>query len=99
MRLGDRVGGHLVSGHVDGKGRIVAVKAAGCGKEMAILFPAPLRRYLAVKGSVAVEGVSLTIAALYGNRASVALIPHTLKTTNLGGKRVGHRGEPGNRTK
>jgi riboflavin synthase alpha subunit len=91
LRLSDRLGGHLMSGHVDAAGRIVALKGSGSGREMAVLFPAELRRYLVPKGSVAVEGVSLTIAALHGCRATLALVPHTLKSTNLAKKRVGDR--------
>ena len=89
LRLGDRIGGHLVTGHIDGKGKIIAVRKTGPGKEVTILFPAEIRKYLAVKGSVAIEGISLTVAGLSGNRLSVALIPYTLNKTNLGGKRVG----------
>jgi riboflavin synthase len=91
LRLSDRLGGHLVTGHVDAAGRIVALKGSGSGKEMAVIFPAELRRYLAPKGSVAVDGVSLTIAALHGCRVTLALVPHTLKSTNLAQKRVGDR--------
>ncbi|MFH0795616.1 MAG: riboflavin synthase [Candidatus Omnitrophota bacterium] len=89
LRLGDRIGGHLVTGHVDGKGRIVGIKKAGEGKEMVILFPAELKKYLVKKGSVAVEGVSLTVAEVSGNRFSAALVPYTLNQTNLGKKRTG----------
>ena len=91
LRLSDRLGGPLMTGHVDAPGRIVALKGAASGKEMAVLFPAELRKYLAPKGSVAVEGVSLTIAALHGGRVTLALVPHTLKSTNLAKKRVGDR--------
>ncbi|MBU2495663.1 MAG: riboflavin synthase [Candidatus Omnitrophota bacterium] len=89
LRLGDRVGGHLVTGHIDGKGKIMAVRKTGPGKEVTILFPAEIKKYLAVKGSVAIEGISLTVAGLSGNRLSVALVPYTLNKTNLGEKRVG----------
>jgi len=89
LRLGDRVGGHLVTGHIDGKGKILAIRKTGTGKEITILFPAGIKKYLAVKGSVAIEGISLTVAGLFGNRLSVALIPYTLDKTNLGKKRVG----------
>jgi riboflavin synthase alpha subunit len=91
LRLGDRLGGHLMTGHVDAAGRIAAIKAVASGKELAVLFPAELRRYLALKGSVAVEGVSLTIAAVHGCRVTLALVPHTLQNTNLAKKRVGDR--------
>lgn len=105
LRLGDRIGGHLVTGHVDGKGRIVGIKKTagtpmsnwagtpisnwGEGKEMVILFPAELKKYIIKKGSVAMEGVSLTVAEVFGNRVSVALVPYTLNQTNLGKKRIG----------
>jgi riboflavin synthase len=91
LRLSDRLGGHLMTGHVDAAGRIVAMKGAASGKEMSVLFPPELRKYLALKGSVAVEGVSLTIAALHGCRVTLALVPHTLRSTNLAKKRVGDR--------
>ncbi|MCX5641734.1 MAG: riboflavin synthase [Candidatus Omnitrophica bacterium] len=89
LRLGDRIGGHLVTGHIDGKGKILAIKKTGSGKEITILFPPEIKKYLAVKGSVAIEGVSLTVSGLSGNRISVALIPYTLTKTNLGEKRAG----------
>ncbi|MCX5794279.1 MAG: riboflavin synthase [Elusimicrobia bacterium] len=91
LRLSDRLGGHLMTGHVDAAGRVVAMRGAAPGKELAVLFPERLRRYLVPKGSVAVEGVSLTIAALHGCRVTVALVPQTLKSTNLAHKRVGDR--------
>ena len=89
LRLGDRIGGHLVTGHIDGKGKILAIRKTGPGKEVTILFPAEIKKYLAVKGSVAIEGISLTVSGVFGNRISVALIPYTLAKTNLGGKKVG----------
>jgi len=89
LRLSDRIGGHLVTGHVDGKGRIVSLVGGRAAKEMTVLFPAELRRFLALKGSLAVEGVSLTIAGLRGNRVSAALIAQTLRATTLGEKRAG----------
>jgi riboflavin synthase len=84
LRLADRLGGHLVQGHVDGVGEVVAGPP-----ELTIKPPAELRRFLAEKGSVAVEGVSLTIAKVFEDRFSVALIPHTAQVTNLGRLRVG----------
>jgi len=89
LRLSDRLGGHLVTGHVDGKGRIVNLRKIGSGKEMSVYFPTELRKYLFLKGAVAVEGVSLTVAGLSGSRFSAALVPYTLEKTNLGEKRVG----------
>ena len=86
LRLSDRLGGHLMTGHVDGVGRVAAA-----GTRFVVVVPAELRRFLALKGSLAVEGVSLTIASLHGCRAAAALVPHTLKSTSLGRKRVGDR--------
>ena len=89
LRLGDRIGGHMVTGHIDGKGKILAIRKTSPGKEVTIFFPTEIKKYLAVKGSVAIEGVSLTISGFFGNRLSVALVPYTLNKTNLGKKRVG----------
>lgn len=84
LRLADRLGGHLVSGHVDGIGEVQKVKAEDGNCEMTIGFPRDLARYFARKGSVTVNGVSLTINALDGDSFSINLIPHTLAATNLG---------------
>jgi len=84
LRLSDRLGGHLVSGHVDGIGTVTAVKPVDGNREINVRFPAELARYFARKGSVAVNGVSLTINALDGDNFSINLIPHTLAVTNLG---------------
>ena len=84
LRLADRLGGHLVSGHVDGIGEVQKVKAVDGNCEMTIGFPRDLARYFARKGSVTVNGVSLTINALDGDSFSINLIPHTLAATNLG---------------
>ena len=84
LRLADRLGGHLVSGHVDGTGTVKAVKAIDGNRELTIVFPDDLARYFARKGSVTVNGVSLTVNALDGDRFSVNLVPHTLVATNLG---------------
>lgn len=90
LRLSDRLGGHLVTGHVDARGRVGAVREVPGGREMVIGFPASLARYLVEKGSVAVEGVSLTVASVSGTRLSVALVAFTLERTSLGEKRPGH---------
>jgi riboflavin synthase alpha subunit len=91
LRLGAPVGGHLVLGHVDGVGRVAAVETEGGGRRLTVLVPPPLRPYLIPKGSVAVDGVSLTIAALDDASFAVALIPHTLAVTTLGARRAGDR--------
>jgi riboflavin synthase len=84
LRLADRLGGHLVSGHVDGIGRVRSMNAVDGNRELTFAFPRELERYFARKGSVTVNGVSLTINALDGDSFSVNLIPHTLNATNLG---------------
>ncbi len=91
LRLADRLGGHLVSGHVDGIGTVSRVEALADNRLLEIDVPAPLARYVARKGSIAVNGVSLTVNDVAGNRFSVNLIPHTLQATNLGELRPGSR--------
>lgn len=83
LRLADRLGGHLVSGHVDGVGTVESVRPVDGNREIEIRFPAELGRYLARKGSVTVNGVSLTVNAVEAQRFSINLIPHTLSVTNL----------------
>jgi riboflavin synthase len=83
LTLDKLIGGHLVSGHVDGVGRIVAIAPEGDSKLYTFEVPAAQARYLVEKGSVAIDGVSLTVFAITGRRFSVALIPHTLKQTTL----------------
>jgi riboflavin synthase len=85
LRAGEPLGGHIVQGHVDGVGRVRSVEPEGEGRRVAIEAPPALLRYLVEKGSVAVEGVSLTVAALDEDAFAVALIPHTLAETTLGG--------------
>jgi len=84
-----RLGGHLVSGHVDGVGRVEEVRAAGACRLLRIAVPAPLARYIAAKGSVSVDGVSLTVNETAGEIFSVNLIPHTLEHTVTGEYRPG----------
>jgi riboflavin synthase len=89
VTLLSRLGGHLMQGHVDGLGTVEAVEATAAGSEMRIR-PAPgLERYVVEKGSIAVDGVSLTVAAADHGSFSVALIPHTLAATTLGVRRPG----------
>lgn len=83
LRLADRLGGHLVSGHVDGVGEVVRVAPVGDSVRLDIRAPKALARYLAPKGSVAVNGVSLTINRVHDSEFSVNLIPHTLEATTL----------------
>jgi riboflavin synthase len=84
LRLGDRLGGHLVQGHVDGVARVEASRRRGDDYRLRMALPASLARFVAFKGSVAVSGVSLTVAALERGGFEVALVPHTLAHTNLG---------------
>jgi riboflavin synthase len=89
LRVGDRLGGHVVQGHVDAVGRVRAVVPEGEGRRMWVDAPAAVLGYCIEKGSVAVDGVSLTIAALDDDGFEVALIPHTLEVTTLGGLEPG----------
>ncbi|MDR0578636.1 MAG: riboflavin synthase [Candidatus Accumulibacter sp.] len=91
LRLADRLGGHLVSGHVDGVGEVVRFDPVGDNRLLEIRAPAALAKYIARKGSITVDGVSLTVNAVDGARFSVNLIPHTLEVTTLGGLRPGSR--------
>jgi riboflavin synthase len=83
LRLADRLGGHLVSGHVDGVGSVALFEAAGDNLRLVVDAPREIARYIARKGSVAVNGVSLTVNAVDGTRFEINLIPHTLAATNL----------------
>ena len=85
LAAGGRLGGHIMQGHVDDVGRMISRTPSGGGFEIVFSFPRALERYLVYKGSVAVNGVSLTIAALEKDSFSAAVIPHTLSATNLGG--------------
>lgn len=91
MRLDQRLGGHIVQGHVDGVGEITSVRPEGDGVWMEVAPPPSLLPFLAEKGSVAVDGVSLTIAGLSRDAFAVALIPHTLAVTTLGRRQTGGR--------
>ncbi|HZN36536.1 MAG TPA: riboflavin synthase, partial [Pirellulaceae bacterium] len=89
LRLGDRLGGHLVTGHIDGVGSVIKFRDEGEWATVTFRVPAALARQMAEKGSVAVDGVSLTLVSVGKGRFSVALIPHTLQNTTLGDLRVG----------
>ncbi len=92
MRLSDRIGGHLVSGHVDGVGEVAAFNDIGESWRLVVRAPDALSKYIATKGSITVNGVSLTVNHVSGNEFEVNLIPHTLEVTTLNelekGKRV-----------
>lgn len=85
LKVGDELGGHIVSGHVDGVGRIVARHPENASERYVIEVPADLAPLIARKGSVAIEGISLTVNEVDGNRFGVNIIPHTQKETTLGG--------------
>lgn len=91
LRLADRLGGHLVSGHVDGVGRVVRFDAVGDCMLLCIRAPHAISRYIAVKGSVAVDGVSLTVNTVEHDTFSINLIPHTLEMTTLQSLGIGSR--------
>jgi riboflavin synthase len=91
MRLMDRLGGHLVSGHVDGIGEVIKFEQVGENYLLAIKVPASLLKYIAVKGSITVNGVSLTINRIHDDRLEINLIPHTLAETNLKFLKPGER--------
>ncbi len=91
MRADGRFDGHVVQGHVDGLGRIRSVRRLAESAEIDVEPPPALERYLVEKGSIAVDGISLTVARLEPHLFSVALIPHTLEVTNLGAIRSGDR--------
>jgi riboflavin synthase len=84
LRPADRLGGHFVQGHVDGTGVVRAVREEGFSRVLEVDVAGDLRRYLVEKGSVALDGVSLTVSALHGGGFAVSLIPETLERTNLG---------------
>ena len=84
LAAGGRLGGHIMQGHVDDVGQMISRTPSGKGFEISFSFPRALERYLVYKGSIAINGISLTIAALEQESFSVAVIPHTFSVTNLG---------------
>ncbi|MEY3747973.1 MAG: Riboflavin synthase [Pseudomonadota bacterium] len=91
LRYSDRLGGHLVSGHVDGVGQVVRFEAVGDCWLLAVRAPHQLSRYIAVKGSIAIDGVSLTVNHVDKDTFSVNLIPHTVEVTTLQHLGIGSR--------
>ena len=91
LAVGDRLGGHFVSGHIDGQGELVEIKDYGEWADYWFAVPTELAAQMASKGSVAVDGVSLTLVACEQNRFSVALIPFTLQVTTLGSRKIGDK--------
>jgi riboflavin synthase len=89
LTLAGRLGGHLVQGHVDGVAQVEAIERRSGGATLTVRLPESLARYVVEKGSISVDGVSLTVTTVSDGRFSVALIPHTLATTTLGAVRAG----------
>jgi riboflavin synthase len=89
LTVGDPLGGHMVAGHVDGVGMIVASRAHGVARELEVSAPSEISGYLVAKGSIAIDGVSLTLNSVVGDRFGVTLIPHTLTVTLLGQRPIG----------
>jgi riboflavin synthase len=90
LAIGARLGGHYVQGHVDGTGTVDRIDQDGEWTTMWFRVPAPLTRQMVKKGSITVDGISLTLVDVEADRFSVALIPHTLAVTTLGQRKVGH---------
>jgi len=91
LRLSDRLGGHLVSGHVDGVGEVVSFKPLGDCWRLDIHAPHAISKYISVKGSICINGVSLTVNSIVNDTFSINLIPHTLENTTLKSLASGHQ--------
>ncbi len=89
LRLADRLGGHMVSGHVDGLGKVVSITPDGRSQRWTFEVPAALARYIAAKGSICIDGTSLTVNEVSGLRFGVNLIPHTVEHTAFRARRAG----------
>jgi riboflavin synthase len=91
VKSGTRLGGHVVQGHVDGTGRVISLEKLRAKSDywLRVQIPQQLTKYIVEKGSVAIEGISLTVARVQGDEISVAIIPHTFKVTNLHSLRTG----------
>lgn len=91
LKLGDELGGHLVYGHVDGVGKVVSMTPEGGSVRLVFEAPPDLARFIAAKGSVAVDGISLTVNEVTGNRFGINIISHTRAVTTLGTAKIGQR--------
>ncbi len=91
LKVGERMEGHFVLGHVDGTGKIVKIKKLSKEIKIWIELPKDLIRFVVKKGSITIDGISLTLADVIKNKISVCIIPHTMKITNLGSKKIGDK--------
>ncbi len=91
VRASDRLGGHLVQGHVDGTGHVLSVKRNHSGVLMEVSVPESLRRFLIHKGSISVDGVSMTVQRFQKGHLTLVVVPHTLKVTNFRDRKAGDR--------
>jgi riboflavin synthase len=89
LRAGDPLGGHFVTGHIDCAGRIKEIRRAGDNYSIEVAFPAEYKKFVVEKGSISLDGISLTIGSVGDGKAVVHIIPHTLKVTTLGSRRPG----------
>lgn len=89
LKVGDELGGHIVSGHVDGVAKIISITPEGDSHRLVIEAPQELAKFIAPKGSVALDGISLTVNAVNDNQFGINIIPHTWDVTTLGKKKVG----------
>ena len=89
LKVGDRMEGHFVLGHIDGTGKIIKIKKMPKEIKFWIELPKNLSKHVVKKGSIAIDGISLTLVDIIKNKISVCIIPHTMKITNLGSKKVG----------
>ena len=97
LRADGEFGGHFVTGHIDGVGKIIRWERAGQDHVLDIAAPPEVMRYIVFKGSVAVDGISLTVAGVQKKSFRIWIIPHTYEITALRERKVGRRGEPGGR--
>lgn len=89
LRLMDKLGGHMVQGHVNAKGQIINIEKTGENWNVQVSLPQELRKYMILEGSIALDGISLTIARLNDEDLTVSIIPHTLEKTSLSSKKIG----------
>ncbi len=91
LKVGDRMEGHFVQGHIDGTGKIINIEKLSKEIKLWIKLPNDLTKYVVKKGSIAIDGISLTLVDVIKNKISVCIIPHTMETTNLDSKKIGDK--------